>query len=89
MPEVAYGPSFYHRGVEIELIFTLRAAVSEIRADFQSSHIWALNLEFEQRARSCIWTLFLPHGVEIELLFALRAAVSEIRADFENYHIWA
>ena len=28
-------------GVEIELIFTLGAAVSEIRADFQNCHIWA------------------------------------------------
>ncbi len=29
---------------EIELIFTLGAAVSEIRADFQNCHIWAWNL---------------------------------------------
>ncbi len=28
-------------GVEIELIFTLGAAVSEIQADFQNCHIWA------------------------------------------------
>ncbi len=29
------------QGVEIKLIFVLRAAVSEIRADFQNCHIWA------------------------------------------------
>ncbi len=29
------------QGVEIELIFALRAAVSEIRADFRNRRIWA------------------------------------------------
>ena len=28
-------------GVEIEVIFALRAGVSEIRANFQNCHIWA------------------------------------------------
>ncbi len=48
--EVAYG-HFLPYGVEIELIFALRAAVSEIRADFQNYHIWAWNLEFEKQSQ--------------------------------------
>ena len=32
---------FHPRGVEIELILALRAAVSKIRVDFQNCHIWA------------------------------------------------
>ncbi len=35
-------------GVEIELIFTLWAAVSEIRAHFKNCHIWAWNLAIGQ-----------------------------------------
>ncbi len=46
--------------VEIELIFTLGAAVSEIRADFQNCHLWAWNLVIGQSSRSCTYTLFLP-----------------------------
>ena len=41
VPEVAYGPSFYPNGVEIELIFALRATVSKIWADFETYDIWA------------------------------------------------
>ena len=64
-------------GVEIKLIFALRAAVFEIRANFQNFHIWVWNLEFEEMSQSCICTLFLSQGVEIKLSFALRAAVFE------------
>ncbi len=78
---------FLRQGLEIELIFTLLAAVSEIRADFQNCHIhetWPLAKVPGEAAHTCIQpTLFLPQGGEIELIFALRAAVSEIRADFE------
>ena len=59
---------FLPQGVKIELIFALRAAVSEIRADFQNWRIWAWNLEFEKSTRSCIGTIVLPQGVEIELI---------------------
>ncbi len=38
--EVAHIASFYPRGVEIELIFALRAVISAIRVDFQNFHIW-------------------------------------------------
>ncbi len=40
VPEVAHILSFYTHEFEIELIFALRAAVSEIRAVFQNCHIW-------------------------------------------------
>ncbi len=35
---------FLPKGGDIELIFTLRAAVSELQADFQNDHIWAWNV---------------------------------------------
>ncbi len=76
-------------GVDIELIFALWAAVSEIRANVQNCHIWAWNVASRQISRSCTYALFLPKGVEIELIFALLAAVSEIQAKFQNRDIWA
>ncbi len=53
---------FLPTGVEIELIFALRAAISEIQADFQNCHIWAWNLAIGQSAGSCTYTLSLPRG---------------------------
>ena len=44
---------------QIELIFALRAAVSEIRADVRNCHMWAWNLAIDQSARSGTYTLFL------------------------------
>ncbi len=41
VPEVTHIHSFNPRGVEIEHIFALDEAVSEIRANFQNSHSWA------------------------------------------------
>ena len=35
---------FLPQGVEIKIIFGLRAAVFEIRADFQNFHIWAFGI---------------------------------------------
>ncbi len=75
----------------IKLIFALRAAVSEIRANFQNSHIRAWHLAFGKSSWSCTYViilLFTP-GVEIQLIFSLRAAVSEILTYFQNCHIWA
>ena len=61
---------FLPQVVEIKLIFALRAAVFEIRTNFQNFHyIWAWNLEFEERSQSCICTLFLPQGVKLFLLY--------------------
>ncbi len=89
-PEVAHIYTlFLAQEVVIEPIFALRAAVSEIRADFQNCHIWAWSLAIGQSFRSCTYSLFLPQGVKIELIFVLRAPVSEIRADFQNCNIWA
>ena len=83
VPEVVQTP-FLPRRVEIELIFVLMTAVSEIRADF----VWAWNLEFEGPKVAYVRS-FYPQGVQIMLIFAPRAAVSEIRVDFQNRHIWA
>ncbi len=88
VPEVAHILSFYPR-VEFDLIFTLRAAVSEIWANFQNCHIWAWNLAIGQSSRSCTYTFFLTQGVEIELIFTVWAAICEIRTDFQNCLIWA
>ena len=82
---------FLTQGGEIELIFALRAAISEIRADFQKLPYLAMKLghcisakiclAIGQSATSCtyMYTLFLPQWVEIEFIFALRAEVSEIQ----------
>ena len=70
--------TFYVRGVEIELIFTLWAGVSEIWVDFQNCHIWVWNLAPGKASRSGIHIImlsFYPRG-RIELIFALRAVVS-------------
>ena len=66
------------QAVKIELIFTLRAAVSETWANFQNCQIWAWNLAIGQTSRRCTHTVFLHQGVKIELIFALWAVVSEI-----------
>ena len=69
--------SFYSQGFEIELIFALWAAVFEIRAYIQNSHIWAWNLAIGQSSRTCTFGLFLPQGVEIELIFDAQAAAKQ------------
>ncbi len=58
---------FLPHWVEIELIFALRTAVFEIRADFQNFRIRAWNLELEDRSHSCISTLFLPQREKLSL----------------------
>ncbi len=52
------------QGVKSEFIFALWTAISEIQADFQTSHIWAWNLAIGQSSRSCTYTLFLSQGFE-------------------------
>ena len=57
-------PEFVHilpstQGIESKLIYVLWAAVSQIRGDFQSCHIWARNLAIGQSSRSCTYTLVL------------------------------
>ena len=79
---------FLPQGVNSKLIFTLRAAIFEIRANFQNFYIWAWNLEFDDRSQSCISTLFLPQRVKIKIIFGLRTSVFEIWTNFQNFHIW-
>ncbi len=64
----------------------LRAAVSEILADFLHFHILAWNLELKKRPNGYSLSTTV---VEIKFIFALRAAVFEIRANLQNFHIWA
>ncbi len=44
---------FLPLGVDTELVFALRVAVSEIWLDFRNCHIWAWNLVIGQSARGC------------------------------------
>ncbi len=74
--------------MEIELIFTLLAAVSEKWSDFQNILILSWKLAIGKSSKSCKYTLFLPQKVEIVVL-TLHAEVSEIRTDFQNCNIWA
>ncbi len=59
--------SLLPQGVEIKLIFTLRAAVSEIWADFQNCHIWAWNLVIGRSSWSCTKLSFYPRGSKLSL----------------------
>ncbi len=80
---------FLPNGVEIELIFALRAAVSDILAGFFSTLPYlSIKLGHWQSSRSCTYTLFLPKGFKIELIFVLWATVSDILTVFQNCHIW-
>ncbi len=79
---------FLSQGVEIKHIFSLRATVFEIRANFKISifghEIWNL-----KKGAKVAYIRSYPKGVEIKLIFTLRASVFEIRDDFHNFHIWA
>ena len=65
VPEVAHIVFFYRNLA----YFALRAAVSEIQANFQNCHIWAWNLASGQSYRSCTYTLYLvyPRGWKLSL----------------------
>ncbi len=82
---------FLPQGVEIELIFALRAAVSEIQADFQNCHILAWNLAIGQSSRIAhILASFYPKGSKLSPFFCSTGASIqadfkfEIQADFQN-----
>ena len=75
-PKVVYLYPLSTTGVEIKLIFAVRAAVFEIQADFPNFHyIWAWNLEFEERSQSCICT-FYPRGSKLSLFLLYRQPFS-------------
>ncbi len=59
---------FLSQTVEIELIFALWAAVSEIWADFQNLPIWAWSRVTSKSSRS--WTIlsFYPRGLKLSLI---------------------
>ncbi len=74
-------------GVEIKLIFALRAAVSKIRTNFQICHIWAWNISHWQKRQKLLkYSLSTPRGggVEIELIFVLHTVISEIQTYFQK-----
>ena len=62
---------FLRQGIKIELIFTLQAASSEIRANFQNCYIRAWNLAFGQSPEVAhIYALrFYPRGSNLSLFF--------------------
>ncbi len=51
---------FLPQAVKLELIYALRAAVSKIRADFQTCHIWAWNLAIPKFQKLHINSLSTP-----------------------------
>ncbi len=90
VPEVAHIHSLYPKGSKLSLFSLYGQRFLRYRPIFKMPYLGIkLSMAIGQNARSCTYTLFLPHRVEIELIFTLWAALSEIRADFQNCHIWA
>ncbi len=59
---------FLPQGFEIKLIFALRSTIFETRANFQNFHIWARNLEFEERSQKLhMYSLSTPGGSKLSL----------------------
>ncbi len=78
---------FLPSGVENELIFTLRAVVSEILVVFQNCHIWHEAFPLAKIPEVAhIYSLSTPKGSKLSLFSFYRQAVSEILADFQNCH---
>ncbi len=71
VPEVAHTP-FLPQGVETELVFALRAAVSKIWANFQNCHIWIYGHETWQLAKV---PEVVPRIIEVRLLLSLVAHI--------------
>ena len=81
------------QGVEIKLIFALRAAIFEIRANFQNFHIWAWNMEFEDRSQSCKYILSVhPRGSKVSLFLLYGQSFSRYgpicKISIFGYEIW-
>ncbi len=79
--------SFLPQGVEIELIFALRVAVSEILANFLNCNIWAWNFDIGKSYRRCMYTLFLLQKLSLLLVYGQR--FPRYLAVFQNCPIWA
>ncbi len=69
---------FLPQEVEIEVIFSLRVAVSEIWADFKTAIFGHETWNLKKVPEVVYVPSFYPRGVEIELIFALRAAGSQL-----------
>ncbi len=54
-------------GVEIELMFALRTTVSDIWADFQNCHIWALTWQVGKVPEVAHIHSFYPRGAKLSL----------------------
>ena len=86
-------PKFAHilflpQGVKIGLSFALQAAVSGIKADFQTCHIWAWNLAIGQSTRSCTYTLFWPKYQKLHI-YSLSTPCRESKLSlFSLYEQW-
>ena len=76
--KVRHGVRFYHHlSTHRELILALRAAVSELQADFKNYICWHKTWPVAKVPEVAL------HGVEIKLIFAVRVVVSEMLADFQ------
>ncbi len=71
MKTVRGGVLFLPQGVEFDLIFAIRTAVSEMRANFQHCHIWPWNLAICQSSRRCRYILSFYWGGSKLSLFSL------------------
>ncbi len=78
-------------GVEIELTFALRAAISKIWVYFQNCHIWAYVwplIRVLEVPHILIYSLSISRG-QNWAIFTLWATVSNIWIVLQNWHIWA
>ena len=69
---------FLPQGIEIDIIFALRAAVSEVWANFKNCHIGHETWPLAKVPEVAHIPSFYPTGSKLTLFFTLRAAVSDI-----------
>ncbi len=73
---------FLSQGVEIELIFALKTAVSKIGQIFKIAILGQETWTLTKVPEVAYILPFYPMGLKIELIFSLRVAVSMMRVDF-------
>ena len=88
VPEVAHTLFFYPQGVEIGLILTLLAAVSEVWADFQNCYIWVWNLDTDKRSKIAHILPFNPKGSKLSLFSLHGQRLPRYRPIFTFAKIW-
>ena len=85
---------FLAQGVKLKLIVALWTAIFEIRANFQTLHIWAWNLDFEDGSQSCIIYVlsFYPRESKLILFSLYGHPFSRYRVIFKisifGHEIW-